>query len=185
METLVIAAPKGLKNSIDAVLASVGAGKARYVKNLALARENFGEKPEFVLLVSAHPAEEEALFLEECGRQGIACLLLTGGAEAKKAAQRLLLSRCLVLCAPLSIRELSLGVHLAVSVSCKFDGLQRQNDQLRQRLEDFKLIDRAKCCLVAILGMDEERAHRYIQKRAMDMRLSQREVAEDILKTYE
>ena len=108
MKCLVIAAPKGLKNSIDAALASAGAGKARYVKNLALARENFGEKPEFVLLVSAHPAEEEALFLEECGRQGIACLLLTGGAEAKKAAQRLLLSRCLVLCAPLSIRELSL-----------------------------------------------------------------------------
>ena len=67
MKCLVIAAPKGLKNSIDAALASVGAGKARYVKNLALARENFGKKPEFVLLVSAHPAEEEALFLAASG----------------------------------------------------------------------------------------------------------------------
>ena len=110
--------------------------------------------------------------------------MLTGGAEAKKATQRLLLSRCWYFARRFPSGS-SPGVHLAVSVSCKFDGLQRQNDQLRQRLEDFKLIDRAKCCLVAILGMDEERAHRYIQKRAMDMRLSQREVAEDILKTYE
>ena len=62
---------------------------------------------------------------------------------------------------------------------------ERASEQLRQRLEDFKILDRAKCCLVAVLGMDEERAHRYIQKRAMDMRLSQREIAEDILKTYE
>ena len=78
-----------------------------------------------------------------------------------------------------------MGIRMALSISQKFTALQKQNEQLRQRLEDFKILDRAKCCLVAVLGMDEERAHRYIQKRAMDMRLSQREIAEDILKTYE
>ena len=45
-----------------------------------------------------------------------------------------------------------------------------------------QVVDRAKCCLISFLRMDEAQAHRYIQKRAMDMRVTQREVAEDILK---
>ena len=47
------------------------------------------------------------------------------------------------------------------------------------------LIDRAKCVLIQVLGMTEPQAHRYIEKQAMDMRVSKRQVAEELLKTYE
>jgi len=56
---------------------------------------------------------------------------------------------------------------------------------LETKLRDMKLIDRAKCVLVQYLRISEAEAHRQIQKRAMDMRLTQTEVAQDILKTYE
>ena len=61
----------------------------------------------------------------------------------------------------------------------------RENQLLKQKIEDLKLIDRAKCVLIANLKMDEKQAHRYIQKRAMDLRLPQRDIAEEILITYE
>jgi ANTAR domain. len=35
------------------------------------------------------------------------------------------------------------------------------------------------------LNMTEDQAHRYIQKKAMDMRTSPRKVAEQIIKTYD
>ena len=35
------------------------------------------------------------------------------------------------------------------------------------------------------LGYTEEQSHRYIEKKAMDLRVSRRKVAMDILKTYE
>lgn len=58
-------------------------------------------------------------------------------------------------------------------------------DKLRQRIEDIRRIDRAKCILISHLGMSEPEAHRYIEKQAMDMRVTKRAVAEGILKTYE
>ncbi len=184
MKSLVIAAPGELQNTIDAALSAAGAGEAKQARPIASAQESL-EGAGFVLLVSGRCTDEQMLFLKKLGERGIASALLTTRAEAPRAEQQLLTARCLVLCAPLSSKELAMGIRMALSISRKFAALQKQNEQLRQRLEDFKILDRAKCCLVAVLGMDEERAHRYIQKRAMDMRLSQREIAEDILKTYE
>ena len=64
-------------------------------------------------------------------------------------------------------------------------GLHKENRRLQTTIEDIKLIDRAKCALIQCLLMTEPQAHRYIEKQAMDLRIPKREVAENILKTYE
>lgn len=68
-----------------------------------------------------------------------------------------------------------------------FSGLAKEEEikRLRQKLEDIKIVDRAKCMLISNFSMDEQQAHRYIEKQAMDLRISRRKVAENILKAYE
>jgi len=63
--------------------------------------------------------------------------------------------------------------------------MQTENAQLKQKIEDIRIVDRAKCILISFMNMDEKEAHRYIEKQAMDMRSTKRIVAEGILKTYE
>lgn len=74
---------------------------------------------------------------------------------------------------------------LVCTLQSRFTGLASENDRLRSKIDEIKLVDRAKCALIQYLGMTEQMAHRYIEKRAMDMRLPKAVVAEDILKTYE
>jgi response regulator NasT len=64
-------------------------------------------------------------------------------------------------------------------------GLQRENTQLQQKIQDIRLVDRAKCVLIQYLDMTEAQAHKYIERQAMDLRTSKREVAQGILRTYE
>ena len=52
-------------------------------------------------------------------------------------------------------------------------------------MNEVRIINRAKCCLIEYLKMTEPQAHRYIEKQAMDLRQTKREIAESILKTYE
>lgn len=59
-----------------------------------------------------------------------------------------------------------------------------ERDKLRRQLDDLRAVSRAKCLLIEKLGWSEERAHRHIEKQAMDLRVSKREVAEGILRTY-
>lgn len=63
--------------------------------------------------------------------------------------------------------------------------LEEENRQLSQQLSDMKIVNRAKSMLMQYLNLTEEQAHRHIQKQAMDLRRTQRAVAEDILKTYQ
>lgn len=51
--------------------------------------------------------------------------------------------------------------------------------------KDKRLIDRAKRTLMRYLGFTEPQAHRYIEKHAMDLRVTRAEVARGILKIYE
>jgi len=67
----------------------------------------------------------------------------------------------------------------------RITGLKNENIKLQKKIEDIRLIDRAKCVLIQYLNMTEPQAHRYIEKQAMDMRITRAEVAQGILKTYE
>lgn len=63
-------------------------------------------------------------------------------------------------------------------------GLQK-NPTGKKSADEIRLIERAKEVLIEYLKMTEAQAHRYIEKQAMDMRITRREVAESIIKTYE
>ncbi|MCL2080729.1 MAG: ANTAR domain-containing protein [Oscillospiraceae bacterium] len=63
--------------------------------------------------------------------------------------------------------------------------VQAENAKLKQKIEDIRVVDRAKCLLISHMSMSENDAHRFIEKQAMDMRLGKKEIAERILKTYE
>ena len=63
--------------------------------------------------------------------------------------------------------------------------MERENEKLKTMVEDLKIIDRAKLLLVTCLNMSEEQAHRYLEKQAMDLRVSRLEVAKQVIQTYQ
>lgn len=76
-------------------------------------------------------------------------------------------------------------IKLAAAARQRLLGLRNENVKLQKKIEEIRLVDRAKCVLIQYLGMTEPQAHRYIEKQAMDMRRSRKEIAEGILATYE
>ena len=74
---------------------------------------------------------------------------------------------------PLSRPLFYQALHLLIATQNRWQHFDRENQKLR-----------TKCILVEYLRMSEQQAHRYIEKQAMDMRTSKKDVAENILKTY-
>ena len=77
------------------------------------------------------------------------------------------------------------ALKLAKSAQSRLKRAHDENAKLKQKIEDIRIVDRAKCILISYMNMSEKEAHRYIEKQAMDMRSSKRAIAEGILKTYE
>lgn len=62
---------------------------------------------------------------------------------------------------------------------------EEEISRLRGMVDEMKLVNRAKCVLIEYLRISEEEAHRQLQKKAMDQRITLTDAAADILKIYE
>lgn len=63
--------------------------------------------------------------------------------------------------------------------------MEAKQATVEEKIEEIRLVNRAKWLLIECLGMTEPEAHHYIEKQSMDRRISKREVAETVIKTYQ
>jgi response regulator NasT len=82
---------------------------------------------------------------------------------------------------PFTKADLIPAIEIAVSRFQQMSALRAEMGTLREQLELRKLLDRAKGRLQAERGLTEPQAFRWIQKTAMDRRITMRAVAEEIL----
>ncbi len=85
---------------------------------------------------------------------------------------------------PLEVNRLDEMVAVMCSVRERLRRIKKKTVSLEEKMEEIRLVNRAKWALIKSCHMTEENAHRYIQKQAMDLCLSKKETAENILKTY-
>ena len=63
--------------------------------------------------------------------------------------------------------------------------LESENNRLQKKIEEIRIVDRAKLILIQVLKMTEPQAQHYIEKQSMDLRQTRLTTAESILRTYE
>ena len=78
---------------------------------------------------------------------------------------------------PFSITDLVPAMEIAMSRHQQMTSLENEVANLHDRLETRKLIDRAKGILMTALNLTEPQAFSWIQRAAMDRRMSMKEVA--------
>ena len=82
---------------------------------------------------------------------------------------------------PFTRNDLVPAIEMAVSRFAELAALEGEVADLSERLETRKVVDRAKGILQKDLGLSEPDAFRWIQKTAMDLRLSMRQVADGVV----
>ncbi len=82
---------------------------------------------------------------------------------------------------PFTQSDLVPAIEMAVSRFAELSTLESEVADLTARLETRKAVDRAKGILQEQLRLSEPDAFRWIQKTAMDLRLSMRQVAEGVV----
>jgi AmiR/NasT family two-component response regulator len=82
---------------------------------------------------------------------------------------------------PFTRSDLMPAIEIALSRFTELGALEREVADLGDQLAARKAVDRAKGVLQRDLGLSEPEAFRWIQKTAMDLRRSMREVAEGVV----
>lgn len=90
----------------------------------------------------------------------------------------------LTLSKPSTIGVLMQSLRLLTSSIIKKERLYTKQSDLKTRLEEIKLINNAKLLLIEHKRISEDEAHRFLEKRAMDLRKSKIDIAKEIIDEY-
>ena len=82
---------------------------------------------------------------------------------------------------PFTINDLLPAIEIAITRHAQMLALKNEVGDLTERLETRKIIDRAKGILMYAMKLSEPDAFKWIQKTAMDRRVSMKEVAQAII----
>lgn len=153
-------------------------------------QESPEEKPDYadadIIIVSTPLSNEFGLdFVTEASKHSEAPIVVLAREDiAEDVQRRIRFTGAFVLPKPFKKSVLEQTVRMAMVAKDNMNRIDREKSELSRQLEDMKVVDRAKCVLIQYLNLTEPQAHRHIQKLAMDTRRTQREIAEDILRTY-
>ena len=85
---------------------------------------------------------------------------------------------------PLTRRGFYSSMRLLSALRGKLLAMEQKEKQLQKKMQDMNVINRAKWTLIENRHMTENEAHHYIERQAMNLRISRREAAETVLKEY-
>lgn len=115
----------------------------------------------------------------------IAVLLMVQGDVFDQVCYKVEDYGVLTLAKPVSRQGFYTAVKLLTAMRAKMLRMEKKNQALQEKMQDIRTINRAKWLLITNLQMTEDEAHYHIEKKAMNSRLSRREAAEEIIRTYD
>lgn len=118
-------------------------------------------------------------------RDNVGVLLLVPGESLDGVRDQVEDEGVMTLSKPLTRQTLEMGLHMITALRGKLLQMDRRNRALQEKMTDIRTVNRAKWLLIEQLRMTESEAHFYIERQAMDTRLSRREVAENIIRSYD
>lgn len=183
---LVSSSVKGLE-MLAGFLKTSNAGQFSTAQNGAAARRLLAGC-DFDLVVINSPLSDElgdelAEFVTSGTLSGV--ILIVKNDYSDEIASKVEECGVLVLPKPFSRQSFFQQLHLAIASRMRLMRLHRENEKLKRKISEMKIIDRAKCLLIQHEGMSEEDAHRYIEKYSMNNRMTRGETARAIAEQYE
>ena len=143
---------------------------------------------EYSLIIIDTPLIDEfgnelAIKITQQGITGV--ILITKSENADMIGAKLEQYGVFVIPKPFSKSIFYQGVRFVFTSLRRVNAMKTQQDKLMKKVDDIRVVNRAKCILIQYRNMTEEEAHKYLEKEAMDTRVSKRELAEKIINYYE
>jgi response regulator NasT len=139
-------------------------------------------KPDLVILDIKMPVLDGITAAERIADARIAPVVILTAFSQRELVERARDAGAMAyLVKPFTKADLIPAIEIAVSRYAEVAALEIEVDDLTQRLETRKLVERAKGLLQTDYDMTEPEAFRWIQKTSMNKRMSMRAVADSVL----
>lgn len=165
------------KNQFDPVFSVHSAGEAK---------RTLLEKPVDLVVINAPLSDEMgtelAIDLSESEHCGV--LMMVKGDVYDQVTYKVEPYGVLTLARPCTSQQVFQSMKLLLATRQRIKALEEKTASLEEKMNEIRLVNRAKGLLMENLKFTEQEAHRYLEKAAMDNCEKKSVIAQNIINTY-
>ena len=184
---LVVSAAQKFNEAFAAMLPGSEYYPVRFVGNIAAARREMVSKTYDLVIINAPLPDDfgTRFAIDACNQSGTVALLLAKSEVYDEVEAKLTCQGVFTLAKPTSSQMIAQSMRTLCTMRERMRMAEEKQQTVEDKINEIRLVNHAKWLLIECLSMTEAEAQRYIEKKAMDARISKREMAENIIKTYE
>lgn len=184
---LIVSASRNFNTAMASLLPVSEFWPVSTVGSVASARRELLERAFDIVIINAPLPDDlgSALAVDVSTRSQAAALLLVKSDIYDEVYSEVMEYGVFTLSKPTSAQLLSQYLKILCTARERIRRLEGKQQSVEEKIEEIRLVNHAKWLLIECLSMSEAEAQRYIEKQAMDLRISKRQMAENVIKTYE
>lgn len=184
---LLVSSGEKFGQSVAGLLPPTHFGPVIRVKSAGEARRALRTKNYDMVLINAPLPDDFGvdLAVDVCGDSGAGVLLVVKNEVYENVYAKVTQYGVLTLAKPTSTPLMAQSLRALCAMRERLRRVGEKQASVEEKIQEIRLVNRAKWALIQRLGMSEEEAHRYIEKQAMDTRVSRREVAARVLSAHQ
>ena len=183
---LIVTATDSFTNSTMPLLPVTDYWPVATARSVAEARRRIAETDFDIVLINAPLPDDFGmrLAIDICTNSGAGVLLMVKSDLFNDIYAKVVSYGVITLSKPTNLQMVAQNLRILCATRERMRQMQARQATVEEKIEEIRLVNRAKWLLIECLSMTEPEAHRYIEKQSMDERISKRQVAENIIKTY-
>lgn len=183
---LLVSASSKFNDALSALMPESACDPIQTARDLSSAKRLCAEHVfDFVIINSPLPDDAGIRFsIDLCHESPASVLLLIPADVHEQIRDKVVSHGVFTLAKPVTRSILSRALDWMASARERMRKTEKKALSIEEKMEEIRLVNRAKWLLIRELGMEEPEAHRYIEKEAMNRSLTKREIAKQIIQTY-
>lgn len=183
---LVVSATESFVSNLSSLLPESTYSPIHTVTSVNAAKRVLAERAfDFIFINSPLPDESGTHFaIDICTSQNAVVLLLVKNDIHDAIYDKVAEYGVFTLPKPTSKLTMTQAISWMTSARERLRRFEKSNLSIEKKMEEIRLVNRAKCLLISELKMTETEAHHYIERQAMDSCTTKGKIAADIIKTY-
>ena len=183
---LIVSAAGNLNNALTALLPESKYAPVHTVSGINAAKRTFAERAyDYIIINSPLPDDTGTEFaIDTCNSGGTVVLLMVRAELHTEIYDKVAEHGVFTLPKPTSKQTIITALSWMSSARERLRKAEKKAFSIEEKMEEIRIVNRAKWLLISEIKMDEQNAHHYIEKQAMDRCVSKRKIAEEIIKTY-
>ena len=185
-KVLIVSSSQNFNSAMKEFLKKYRCYEASYVNSVSAAKKEFLEHGgDFVIVNCPLPDEFGTKFaIDVIQDKSCVSLLLTRSEVFEETYEETSNYGVYVLPKPLNAQTMVRAFEWMCTTIERLKKLKKKSISIHEKMEEIRMVNRAKWALINHVGMTEDDAHRYIEKQAMDSCQPKMEIAKNIIKTY-